>query len=98
LDLALVDWPEGTLTAQRRWIGRSEGAEMVFGLDGRPDARIAVFTTRPDTVMGATYVVLAPEHELTQRLATPARREAVLAYVEAGRFDGRGTLGWSVAV
>jgi hypothetical protein len=46
-DLALVDWPEGTLTAQRRWIGRSEGAEIVFGVDGHSDARIAVFTTRP---------------------------------------------------
>src|SRR5438876_8381985 len=82
-DLALIDWPEGTLTAQRRWIGRSEGTEIVFGVDGHPDARIAVFTTRPDTLMGATYVVLAPEHELTRRLATPARREAVVAYVEA---------------
>jgi leucyl-tRNA synthetase len=82
-DLALVDWPEGTLTAQRRWIGRSEGAEIVFGVDGHPDARIAVFTTRPDTLMGATYVVLAPEHELTRPLATPARRDAVVAYVEA---------------
>ena len=82
-DLALVDWPEGTLTAQRRWIGRSEGAEIVFGVDGHPDARIAVFTTRPDTLMGATYVVLAPEHALARTLATPARREAVVAYVEA---------------
>jgi leucyl-tRNA synthetase len=82
-DLALVDWPEGTLTAQRRWIGRSEGAEIAFGVDGHPDARIAVFTTRPDTLMGATYVVLAPEHELTRTLATPARRQAVVAYVEA---------------
>src|SRR5215470_14746574 len=82
-DLALVDWPEGTLTAQRRWIGRSEGAEIVFGVDRHPDARIAVFTTRPDTLMGATYVVLAPEHELTRTLATPSRREAVVAYVEA---------------
>src|SRR5262249_40936251 len=54
------------LTAQRRWIGRSEGAEIVFGVDGHPDARIAVFTTRPDTLMGATYIVLAPEHELTR--------------------------------
>ena len=82
-DLALVDWPEGTLTAQRHWIGRSEGAEIVFGVDGHPDARIAVFTTRPDTLMGATYVVLAPEHALTRTLTTPARREAVDAYVEA---------------
>src|SRR3989442_435986 len=82
-DLALIDWPEGTLTAQRRWIGRSEGTEIVFGVDGHPDARIAVFTTRPDTLMGATYVVLAPEHELTRTLATPSRREAVVAYVEA---------------
>ncbi len=82
-DLSLVDWPEGTLTAQRRWIGRSEGAEIIFEVDGHPDARVAVFTTRPDTLMGATYMVLAPEHALTRTVATPAQREAVGAYVAA---------------
>jgi leucyl-tRNA synthetase len=82
-DLALVDWPDGTRVAQQRWIGRSEGAEIVFEVAGHAGARIAVFTTRPDTLMGATYVVLAPEHELTSTIAAPERRGAVAAYVEA---------------
>ena len=82
-DLALLDWPEGTLTAQRRWIGRSEGAEITFAVDGDPAAEIVVFTTRPDTLMGATYVVLAPEHELVPRITAPARRAAVEEYVAA---------------
>jgi leucyl-tRNA synthetase len=59
-DLAGVDWPDGTLRMQKEWIGRSEGAEIHFGVDGHEGARIAVFTTRPDTLMGVTYVVLAP--------------------------------------
>ena len=67
--------PRGPLTAQRHWIGRTEGAEIVFAVDGHPDARIAVFTTRPDTLIGATYIVLAPEHPLVARAhdAGPAR-------------------------
>jgi leucyl-tRNA synthetase len=81
-DLALVDWPEGTLTAQRNWIGRSEGAEITFAIDGHAGAEIAVFTTRPDTLMGVTYVVLAPEHALVDRVTTEANRVAVKAYVE----------------
>ena len=80
-DLALVDWPDGTLAAQRRWIGRSEGADITFEVEGHPDARIVTFTTRPDTLMGATYVVLAPEHELVGRVTTAACRAAVDAYV-----------------
>jgi leucyl-tRNA synthetase len=82
-DLRLVDWPEGTLAAQRRWIGRSEGAEIRFAVAGRADADVTVFTTRADTLMGVTYLVLAPEHPLVATVTTPARRAEVDAYVEA---------------
>jgi leucyl-tRNA synthetase len=80
-DLSTVDWPQGTVTAQRRWIGRSEGAEIRFTVSGFDGAVIEVFTTRPDTLMGATYVVLAPEHPLVPRISSRAAAEAVSAYV-----------------
>jgi leucyl-tRNA synthetase len=88
-DLAGVDWPDGTLRMQKEWIGRSEGAEIHFGVDGHADARIAVFTTRPDTLMGVTYVVLAPEHPLVATITTSAQRSEVEAYVKktASRSD-----------
>ncbi len=79
-DLAEVDWPERTKKMQRDWIGRSEGAEVEFAIDGR-DEKIAVFTTRIDTIFGATYVVLAPEHSLVSRIVTAEQRAAVDAYV-----------------
>jgi leucyl-tRNA synthetase len=85
-DLDGLDWPEGTRTMQREWIGRSEGADITFRVaDGSPGAGepIVVFTTRPDTLYGATYVVLAPEHSLVETVTTPAARAAVAAYVEA---------------
>ncbi|MBI3289315.1 MAG: leucine--tRNA ligase [Elusimicrobia bacterium] len=82
-DLAGLDWPESTLSMQRHWIGRSEGAEVTFKSDGG-DA-IKVFTTRPDTLFGATYMVLAPEHPLMDKLTTAAQRAAVTAYVEAAK-------------
>ncbi|HVY44279.1 MAG TPA: leucine--tRNA ligase [Minicystis sp.] len=82
-DLALLDWPKGTVTMQREWIGRSEGAEIRFGVDGSERREIAVFTTRPDTLMGVTYVVLAPEHPLVSAVTTPEQRGAVEAYVAA---------------
>src|SRR5207247_230315 len=69
-DLKLVDWPDGTLTAQRRWIGRSEGVDVHFAVADHADADIGVFTTRPDTLMGVTYVVLAPEHTLVSKVTT----------------------------
>ncbi|HFC10650.1 MAG TPA: leucine--tRNA ligase, partial [Candidatus Kaiserbacteria bacterium] len=69
-----IDWPESTKIAQRNWIGRSEGAEIEFALDGR-DEKIKVFTTRPDTLFGATYLVLAPEHPLVETLASDAKNE-----------------------
>ncbi|VAW32107.1 Leucyl-tRNA synthetase [hydrothermal vent metagenome] len=69
-----IDWPESTKIAQRNWIGKSEGAEIEFALDGR-DEKIKVFTTRPDTLFGATYLVLAPEHPLVETLASDAKNE-----------------------
>jgi len=81
-DLALVDWPTSTLEMQRNWIGRSIGAEVDFALDGSPGS-LRVFTTRPDTLFGATYMVLAPEHPLVAVLTSEEQRAAVQAYVEA---------------
>lgn len=63
-DLDALDWPEAIKLQQRNWIGRSEGARIDFTVDGHDGARVTVFTTRPDTVFGATYMVLAPEHDL----------------------------------
>jgi leucyl-tRNA synthetase len=77
-DLDWIDWSETTKTAQRNWIGRSEGAEVRFRVG---EEEIAVFTTRPDTIFGATYLVLAPEHPLVSTITTPEQRDAVDAYV-----------------
>ena len=82
-DLEELDWPERIKKMQRDWIGRSEGARVVFDLPDHADAQIEVFTTRPDTLFGATYMVLAPEHPLVAELTTDAQRELVEAYVEA---------------
>ncbi len=78
-DLELLDWPESIKEMQRNWIGRSEGAEIEFPVVGL-DGRIRVFTTRPDTLFGATYMVLAPEHELVDQITTPEHRAEVEAY------------------
>jgi len=78
----LEDWPERVLTMQRNWIGRSEGAEIRFRVDGSPGTEIPVFTTRPDTLFGATFFVLAPEHPLVPELVAGGEQEAeVLEYV-----------------
>ncbi|MBY0277144.1 leucine--tRNA ligase [Candidatus Binatia bacterium] len=77
-------WPEKVRAMQRNWIGRSEGAEVEFDVAGR-DERITVFTTRPDTLFGATFLVLAPEHPLVAQLVTDANRAAVDAYVAQAR-------------
>jgi leucyl-tRNA synthetase len=69
-DLDLIDWPESVKLQQRNWIGRSSGARLRFALDGHPGEAIEVFTTRPETVFGSTYVVLAPEHPLVATVAT----------------------------
>jgi leucyl-tRNA synthetase len=81
LDFSRVDWPEPIVTMQTNWIGRSEGARVVFRTEhGDP---IEIFTTRPDTLFGATFMVLAPEHPLVARLTRPEQRPAVEAYVTA---------------
>jgi len=86
LDFSGLDWPERVVTMQTNWIGRSEGAEVTFRADAG-DA-IDVFTTRPDTLWGATFMVLAPEHPLVPKLTSDAQRAEVEAYVErAGRMS-----------
>lgn len=80
-DLEELDWPESIKDMQRNWIGKSKGAEARFAIDGFED-ELVVFTTRPDTLFGATYCVLAPEHELVERITTPEQQAAVKAYQE----------------
>jgi len=88
-NLDWIDWSETTKTAQRNWIGRSEGLEVAFGLDieNVEEKEIRVFTTRPDTIYGVTFMVLAPEHPLVARITTPDCRAAVEAYVEKTRRE-----------
>ncbi|QJC52642.1 leucine--tRNA ligase [Paenibacillus albicereus] len=81
-DLEELDWSESIKDMQRNWIGKSVGAEVAFAVDGK-DAEIHVFTTRPDTLFGATYCVLAPEHELVDAIASDSQRAAVAEYREA---------------
>ena len=78
-ELDEVDWPESVKTMQREWIGRSEGAEIDFPVEGS-DAPLRVYTTRPDTIFGATFMVVAPEHPLVEVLTTSEQRAAVEAY------------------
>ncbi|MCB9915180.1 MAG: leucine--tRNA ligase [Planctomycetes bacterium] len=80
-DLDLVDWPESVKTMQREWIGRSHGAEIAFPIQGTVVEPLIVFTTRPDTVFGATFMVVAPEHPLLAKLTSDAQRAEVEAYV-----------------
>ena len=79
-DLDTLDWPEKVKKMQTDWIGKSYGAEVNFQVDGR-DEKITVYTTRPDTLYGATFMVLAPEHELAASLATEETKEAVEKYI-----------------
>jgi leucyl-tRNA synthetase len=91
LDFGGIDWPEPIRVMQTNWIGRSEGAEVVFR--SAPADHVAggdeirVFTTRPDTLFGATFMVLAPEHPLVEKLTSPERREVVATYVEKARRE-----------
>ncbi|GCE19630.1 leucine--tRNA ligase [Dictyobacter kobayashii] len=82
----VVDWPEKTITMQRNWIGRSEGAEIRFTaeIEGKAE-EIPVFTTRPDTIYGVTFFVLAPEHPWVEKITTEQQRAEVNAYVEQAR-------------
>jgi leucyl-tRNA synthetase len=82
-DLDELDWPASTLAMQRHWIGRSEGAEVSFKTEAGDELR--VFTTRPDTLFGATYMVVAPEHALVGKLTTAAQKAAVEAYCAAAK-------------
>jgi leucyl-tRNA synthetase len=75
----LTGWPERVITMQRNWIGRSEGAEFDLPVAGRPELKIRVFTTRPDTVFGMTYAVLAPEHPVVDAVVTDERERAAVA-------------------
>ena len=75
-----IDWPESTKEMQRNWIGRSEGALIDFNVSGT-DYKFTVFTTRCDTLYGATYCVLSPEHELVKKITTPEQKEAIESYV-----------------
>jgi len=81
----LTGWPEHVKTMQRNWIGKSQGAELFFTVEGKPNARINVFTTRQDTVFGVTYLVLAPEHPLVLELTEPGQKKAVEAYIDSAK-------------
>jgi leucyl-tRNA synthetase len=86
LDFPVIEWPEKTMTMQRNWIGRSEGAEIRFVAEiaGKQE-EIPVFTTRPDTIYGVTFFVLAPEHPWVEKITTPAHKAQVDAYVDQAR-------------
>jgi leucyl-tRNA synthetase len=83
-DLDTVDWPEGVKEMQRNWIGRSDGARVFFTIEGHKQS-FEVFTTRPDTLFGATFCVLAPEHALVAQITTSDQKGVVEAYVKAAR-------------
>ena len=80
-DLDDLDWPDSLKEMQRNWIGRSEGAQITFPIDGK-EKSFDAFTTRPDTIFGATYAVLAPEHKLVSEITTPEQQAAVDAYLD----------------
>lgn len=79
-DLDDLDWPESIKEQQRNWIGRSTGSSVFFNVEGHEGAQIEVFTTRPDTLFGASYMVLAPEHELVDQITTPEQADAIKKY------------------
>ncbi len=84
-DLDTIDWPQGIKQMQREWIGRSEGADVDFPV--KDGVSIKVFTTRPDTLWGATFMVLAPEHPLVEKLTAPEQREEVQRYVQKTKTE-----------
>ncbi len=95
-DLAGIDWPDSVKAMQRNWIGRSEGASIRFPIDGRDDA-VEVFTTRPDTIFGATYMVLAPEHPLVESLTAASWPEGTKPAWTGGHDDPGSAVGDYVA-
>lgn len=78
-----LDWSDAVKDSQRNWIGKSTGASIIFPLQENNEIGIEVFTTRPDTIFGVSFLTLAPEHELVKRITTPEQKEAVEAYIEA---------------
>jgi leucyl-tRNA synthetase len=87
-DLALLDkWPNKVRVMQTNWIGRSQGALVDFPIDGMPDEKVTIYTTRPDTLFGATFMVLAPEHPMVERVTTEQHRARVREYVEKARKE-----------
>ena len=87
-DLALLEhWPHKVRVMQTNWIGRSQGAEVDFPVDGLPGDKIRIYTTRPDTLFGATFMVLAPEHSLIERVTSEKHRARVREYVEKARKE-----------
>ena len=86
-DLETIDWPEPIKLMQRNWIGRSEGAELAFPVTGHPGKEVKFFTTRPDTVFGVSFMVLAPEHPLVAEIASAEQTDAVAKYVSQARVQ-----------
>lgn len=84
-DLDQIDWPNRTKEGQRHWIGKSIGAEVIFSIDGHSDENLKVFTTRPDTLFGATFMVLAPEHPVIEKITPSEQKEAVEKYVQKSK-------------
>ena len=82
-----IEWPERVKLMQRNWVGKSVGVEISFGIEGLKDEEIRVFTTRPDTIFGVTFMVLAPEHPLVARLTTPEHKKEVQDYIEHTRVQ-----------
>src|SRR5438445_7798048 len=86
-DLSLLEaWPERVRTMQANWIGRSHGVEVDFPVESQPEP-MRIYTTRPDTLFGVTFMVLAPEHPLVEKVTTPEHRETVRAYVDKARRE-----------
>ncbi len=81
-DLDGLDWPESVKLMQKNWIGKSEGAEVTFKIDGHPD-ELLIYTTRADTLFGATYMVLSPEHPLVRKISSPGQLKAIETYIDA---------------
>lgn len=78
-----IQWPDSTKRMQMAWIGRSDGAEIVFDVEGHPGEKLTVYTTRPDTLFGVTFMVIAPEHPLVNKITTAQNKAAVQSYVKA---------------